>query len=109
MQIVIDISEKDYQSMQDGHIPFNMLNVVMNGTPLPKGHGDLIDVNDLLDDIGLEDNGYNRDVNAGEIITLENIDRIPRIIEADNGESEDKEGGGLDETGREDHETDKPV
>ena len=57
--------------------------IIANGKPLPKGHGRLIDVNDLLDDINLENNDYNRDVNTGEIITLENIDRIPTVIEAD--------------------------
>lgn len=49
---------------------------------LPKHHGRLIDVNELLDDIGLEDNDENRDCNNGEIITLENIDRISTIIPA---------------------------
>lgn len=57
-----------------------------NGKALPKGHGRLINVNDLLDVINLEDNNYNRDENVGEIITLEDIDRIPTIIEADKGE-----------------------
>ena len=34
MKIVIDISEEDYQLMKVGHIPFNILDKVMNGTPL---------------------------------------------------------------------------
>lgn len=89
MQIVIDISEKDYQALKQGHVPFIMLDTLMKGIPLPKGHGRLIDVNDLLDDIDLEDNDYNRDVNTGEIITLENIDRIPTIIGADKKEGEE--------------------
>ena len=46
-----------------------VLNAIANGTPLPKGHGRLIDADDLLD-------------NAC-------IDEIPTIIEADT-ESEDK-------------------
>lgn len=48
MQIMIKIEDKDYQSLKDGHIPFNVLDVIMNGTPLPKGHGDLIDRQELL-------------------------------------------------------------
>ena len=34
MQIVIDIHEKDYQSMKNGHIPYSVLSTIMNGTPL---------------------------------------------------------------------------
>ena len=87
MQIVIDIPEETYKGIMLGKWNDNGLAFyVKDGTPLPKGHGRLIDVNDLLDDICLEDNEYNRDCNVGEIITLENIDRIPIIIEADKGE-----------------------
>lgn len=88
MQIVIDIPEEIYEEIKTTKSIYRtgakvLCNAIVNGTPLPKGHGRLIDVNDLLDDISLEDNDYNRDVNTGEIITLENIDRIPTIIEAD--------------------------
>ena len=93
MKIVIDIPEKVKQTFDDAkdedlygnYYDYNSLigKAIKNGIPLPNGHGRLIDVNDLLDDINLEDNDYNRDVNTGEIITLENIDRIPTIIEAD--------------------------
>lgn len=87
MQIVIEIPEEVYNCAIDGQLDAIqtafICGSVSNGKPLPKGHGRLIDVNDLLDDINLEDNDYNRDVNTGEIITLENIDRIPTIIEAD--------------------------
>lgn len=99
MQIVIDISEKVKQAfdcaesndLKGGYYDIGGVigNAIKNAIIIPKGHGRLIDVNDLLDDIGLEDNGYNRDVNTGEIITLENIDRIPTIIEADT-ESEEQ-------------------
>ena len=36
MQIFIDIHEKDYQSMKNGHIPFSVLDVIMKGTPLKE-------------------------------------------------------------------------
>lgn len=85
MQIVIDIPEDYYKAIKE--IPVEQstadMIIIRNGILIPKGHGRLIDVNDLLDDINLEDCDYNRDVNMGEIITLENIDRIPTIIEAD--------------------------
>ena len=87
MQIVIEIPERIYDTIQaDEMISRVQLAVlqmhILEGTPLPEHHGRLIDVNELLDDIGLEDNDENRDCNTGEIITLENIDRISTIIPA---------------------------
>lgn len=63
---------------------------VANGTLLPKGHGKLIDVNDLLEEICLEDTKENRKLNLGEIITLEDIDRIEPVIEADKSEGDER-------------------
>ena len=87
MQIVIDIPEDRLNSIKQFGIKQNEVymleKALINSTSLPKGHGRLIDVNDLLDDIGLKDCDENRDCNVGEIITLENVDRIPTIIEAD--------------------------
>ena len=49
MQIVIDIPEESYKATCNGcMLPPDVENVVQGikkGTPLPKGHGDLIDVN----------------------------------------------------------------
>ncbi len=36
MKLIIDIHEKDYQSMKNGHIPFSVLDVLMRGTPLKE-------------------------------------------------------------------------
>ena len=36
MKLIIDIHEKDYQAIKNGHIPFSVLDVIMNGIPLPK-------------------------------------------------------------------------
>lgn len=72
MKLVIDIHEKDYQSiLNNGQVPYGVVYAIMNGTPLPKGHGRLI---------------YAKDV--GEYLTLADV---PTIIEADKAESEDKE------------------
>lgn len=90
MQIVIDIDEKIYNDIRSKNEHGKVFNAVKNGTPLPKNHGRLIDVNDILDRIGLEDNDGNREDNVGEIITLEDFDFIPTIIEAD-AESEVEE------------------
>lgn len=79
MQIVIKIHEKDYQAMKNGHIPFSVYDVIMNGTPLPE-HGDLKDVNDIWNNIP--------DVNAltNHFTTYDIqhfIDNAPTIIEAE--------------------------
>ena len=51
MQIVIDIDEKIYQeAKKSGYSHLydeEVANAVANGTPLPKGHGRLIDEKDL--------------------------------------------------------------
>jgi len=92
MQIVIDISAEDFEKVKYGRGAVSMMRkAIQRGIPLPKGHGRLIDVNDILDRIGLEDNDENREENVCEIITLEDFDFIPTIIEADTAESEDKE------------------
>ena len=85
MQLVIEISREQYECVRlTGHIGNTtaVSNAILNGTPLPEHHGRLIDVDELLDDIGLEDNDENRVCNTGEIITLEDIDRISIIIPA---------------------------
>ena len=58
MQIVIDISEGEYQTyinhteaILDSSIPLvhqDLLKAVINGTPLPKGHGRLVDFSEVL-------------------------------------------------------------
>ena len=91
MQIVIDISEEEYNAIKENDMGFyngHFFRMIRNGTPLPKGHGKIIDVNNLLDRIGLEDNESNREDNVGEIITLEDFDFTPTIIPADT-ESEE--------------------
>ncbi len=84
MQIVIDIDEKDYQSLKEGHIPFNVLNDIMNidsvGLLLPKGHGDLIDIDDIRV-IELDDGLHFIQHKKGDDIDVY-ID-APTIIEAD--------------------------
>ena len=48
MQIIIDIHEKDYQSiLNSGQVPYGVVCAIMNGTLLPKHHGRLIDADEL--------------------------------------------------------------
>ena len=58
MQIVIDIPDRLYDTLPKIHngsmASKTLLEFVKNGTPLPKGHGDLIDM-DNITSITLED------------------------------------------------------
>lgn len=91
VEIVIKLPDKTYHMINAGYYDYGDMNlIIQNGMILPKGHGRLIDVNSLLDRIGLEDNDSNREENVGEIITLEDFDFTPTIIPADTSESEAK-------------------
>ena len=86
IELVIKIPEEEYKEIINSedcglHV---LTRAIANGTPLPKGHDKLIDVKDLLEEICLEDTKENRKLNLGEIITLEDIDRIEPVIEAES-------------------------
>ena len=86
MKIVIDIPEGEYNEIEPflngeiikgGFNLFRVLEMIKSGTPLPKGHGRLIDEKDL------------------SLMTVHMIDGMlvceaPTIIEADKTEGEDK-------------------
>ena len=89
IELVIKISEETYNDIQsrdwkNGALIFSKeWKAIHNGTPLPKGHGDLKDMDDIYE--ALE--GWNED--TGWIVDA--IDcQAPTIIEADKTESEDK-------------------
>ena len=96
MKIVIEIPDnfKDYIEdvlMGVGDSAEILVDAVMNGTPLPKGHGDLMD-RDRIDWYGCtteEDCPY-KDRDCKDCMRAEcykpQIDALPTIIEADKGE-----------------------
>lgn len=91
IELVIKIPEEMYTQIIDENGIDTMLitykDIIKNGKPLPKGHGDLIDRKDLL---RLESKWYhlrNSDVACPKI----DIEHAQAIIEADKAESEDKE------------------
>ena len=109
MKLIIDIDKADYELCKDPMqpMPFHSIKrAIANGKPLPKGHGRLIDADETL-------KAMNTWVNFGylphDLIRLvsENglklvpyvhyddmvkcVTNMPSIIEADKGESEDKE------------------
>lgn len=81
MKIVIDVPDEDYKRIKDMPDAFNSLTSrayksIKNGTPLPKGHGRLIDADAVLEEpFG---NTY-KDINIAET-----------IIEADKEAENDK-------------------
>ena len=87
MQIVIDISEEDMQyiSTYGQCDAMKLMCAIANGTPLPKGHGDLIDRKELLE------NKYEIDTMCCEydVVDVDDIKDAPTIIEADK-ESEEQ-------------------
>lgn len=82
MKIVIDIPEEMYAQIIDENGIDTMLisykDIIKNGTPLSKGHGDLIDRNELKKVI----NGFDY---------YDQVLDAPIIIEADKAESEVKD------------------
>lgn len=88
MQIVIDIPKEIYRCIiKDGYFFDDETNIIRqaikNGTPLPKGHGDLIDADKLEPDT--EWNDYE----DGFISYSRNqIKCANAIVEADKTESE---------------------
>ena len=91
MQIVIDISETAYNYFAQG-LRFTddvemAIIAIVDGTPLPKGHGDLIDRNELKStsyEVLVEDGGQILDgYSAYNGLTEDDIDSAPTIIEAD--------------------------
>lgn len=77
MQIVIDIPKEMWEQVQDGYVPLGISRYLKNGTPLPKGHGRLIDA----DEIQFENTEF--DTYGDYSIAFDAIDEAETIIEAD--------------------------
>lgn len=80
MELIINIHKKDYQSiLNSGQVPYSVACAIMNGTPLPKGHGRLKDV-DWIDD---NCETHYSDTDGSWCYAWRDIDDAPTIIEAD--------------------------
>lgn len=77
-QIVIEIDETKYNTIMNYPKEWDewALNAIKHGTPLPKGHGDLKDIDDIYEVL----EGWNEDTNW-IVDTIGNL--APTIIEAD--------------------------
>lgn len=88
IELVIKIPEEDYKLIKsygkgstNYRISLNLYDAVKNGTPLPKGHGDLKDA----DDIALIDEQFY--VPSDYYVAESAINDAPTIIEAEGSES----------------------
>lgn len=77
IELVIKISEDSYKATCGGSMlppdVENVINAIKTGTPLPKGHGRLIDADAL---------NFNADYNE-PLISKFDFDQAPTIVEAD--------------------------
>lgn len=100
IEVVIKLDEDRYKSICDGVEAGKRVNVsslyahkiIANGTPLPQGHGKLVDVNEVaeyLDNIQLELDGWGETDGAMEIAKARmGLDTVSTIIEANMKEVE---------------------
>lgn len=96
MQIVIDISDIDYSDIKEygtilDECRDDIAKAIINGKPLPKGHGKLKDIS-KIDEDRIDDNNpiIYLTINGEDIeaVSLRYLDNLPTIIEADTAESE---------------------
>ena len=93
MQIVIDISEEEYNRIKEndcGLYNGRFFQMIRNGIPLPKGHGRLGDLDALKENMengiraGLLEEGYERYTNILDMDDcVECVEFADTIIEAD--------------------------
>ena len=97
MQIVIEIPEDYYKAIKE--IPVEQstadMLIIRNGTPLPKGHGDLIDRGKTVERICKVAEFMNeKKENLGSpyimaaLFIQDNKEEFPTIIESDGGDAE---------------------
>lgn len=87
MQIVIDIPEEEYDMfriMYSSGMGNSAVKRILNGTPLPKGHGRLIDADELKECKYEIDSMHCMVLHRyDEVVNVSEIDDAPTIIEAD--------------------------
>lgn len=91
IKLIIDIPDNDYRHIKEYYEKNDIVEAtysyIYHGIPLPKGHGRLIDVDDLdITTITTDDYSGNEVL---DVILKEDLDDAPTIIEADKAESED--------------------
>ena len=80
MKLMIDIPEEEYKRLVYIDI-FKLRGYIENGTPLPKGHGRLIDADELMA-LAHEEGAY-------DYVSAKEIADAPTIIEAEKEANSD--------------------
>ena len=101
MKLIIDIADDIYEYAKNMSYTsldeVESMKAIANGIPLPKGHGDLVDKDELLKygscpidcerkDCPFEENDYKFLHCKYRIYDIEDINDVPTIIEADRSE-----------------------
>ena len=96
MKIVIKIDDSTYKDIIDNGIVFDEDNsyvatAIMNGTPLPKRHGRLKDIDTFIAKVQADRQHaiYTRSWTADDVLDALSDSYTPTIIEADGGEEDD--------------------
>ena len=93
IELVIKIPEEDFERCKKRfQMRINIMgDAIANGTPLPKGHGRIVDIG-KIDEDKIERNNpvIYLTVNGEyiEAVSLDYLNGLPTIIEADKAESE---------------------
>lgn len=76
--------------IEDRSLQINVINAIRNGTPLQKGHGRLVDADELISlmDIVEEENKEDKELHSLNVFAKKLLNDAPKIIEADK---EDKD------------------
>ena len=74
IELVIKIPEEMHKKIMDGYVPLGISKYLKNGTPLPKGHGRLIDADKLITSFDGEC-GWTDEINI--------INRAETVLKAD--------------------------
>ena len=84
MQIVIEIDEKMYEDCKTRNTLhyslYNFSSMIANGTPLPKGHGDLVDRIEVIKSLF--------DYYEGKKTIGQCVEDVQTIIESDGGKED---------------------
>ena len=90
IELVIKIPEglkKDFELEQWTALScMEMKNALIKGTPLPKGHGDLIDRNELMSTRIITDDYSGNEIM--DVVLAEDIDYAPTIIPAERSDTD---------------------
>jgi len=87
---IYDMFVKNAETIKANPLSFQTINAVLNGTVLPKGHGRLIDADELISKICGNSCGCHLEEcgNDNPCYSVTRISSAQTIIEADNAESE---------------------